>query len=192
MFGFWKQRQPAGIDRSTLVPRIKHVNFVTALKERGIPADQMPPTEPLVADLLVTYAFDLPAMFRIASIADFDRLALRPPEARALAIANLHRQVPKIGTVGGAPLLRVVTGNESEACSLLVDSFWDDQASQVSGELVVAAVSRDVVLFCGRDTPDGLAKLRERAGQVQRQDPVHSLSRHLLTRRDGAWTLFQE
>lgn len=190
MFEFLKRRPPAGLDRSTLVPRIKHRHFLAALRERGIPADQMPATEPLVADLLVTYAFDLPAMFRMASIADLDRLALRPSEARALAIANLRRQVPKIGTVGGSPLLRVVTGNDLEACTLLVDSFWDDAATKVPGALVVAVPSRDVVFFCGSATPDGLAKLRERAGQVHRQEPVHGLGDQFLTRRDGAWTLF--
>jgi hypothetical protein len=60
---------PAQPDRSTLVPRIKHLNFTASLKAMNIPADQLPCTEPLVADLLVTYAFDLPGMFRMASAA---------------------------------------------------------------------------------------------------------------------------
>src|SRR5262249_46797070 len=91
MFGWFKKKPtaPAEPDRSTLVPRIKTLQFTAALKGMDIPADQLPYTEPLVADLLVTYAFDLPGMFRMASGAAIAELGIRPEEARSLAIANL-------------------------------------------------------------------------------------------------------
>src|SRR5262249_23307121 len=54
-------------DRSTIVPRIKHRQFLKSLRDMDVPDDQMPVTEPLVADLLVTYAFDLPGMFQMVT-----------------------------------------------------------------------------------------------------------------------------
>jgi hypothetical protein len=71
MFGFGKSKKtyvPAEPDRSTLVPRIKTPEFLAALRQMQIPADQMPYTEPLVADLLVAYAFDLPDSFQMANV----------------------------------------------------------------------------------------------------------------------------
>ena len=65
MFGFFKKKQLPEPDASQIVPRIKHTNFLQALREMGTGPDDTPVTEPLVADLLVTYAFDLPDMFQM-------------------------------------------------------------------------------------------------------------------------------
>ena len=56
MFGWFKKKNSVAAepDRSTLVPRIKTHHFTAALKGMDIPDDQLPYTEPLVADLLVT------------------------------------------------------------------------------------------------------------------------------------------
>lgn len=190
MFGFWKRRRPAELDRATLVPRIKHTNFLNALRDRSIPQDQMPVTEPLVADLLVTYAFDLPDMFKMASVSDLQRLSIEPVELRRLALTNLRKQLPQIGVAEEPPLKRIVTGQDLEACSLLARSFWEDLAREVPGELVVAVPSRNVVLFCGSQTEGGLGAIQALAEAIRGQEPVHGLSEHLLTWRDGAWVAY--
>ena len=188
MFGFLKKRQPPELSRSTIVPRIKHMNFLKALGDRGIPKDQMPVTEPLVADLLVTYAFDLPDMFKMASIDDLNQLSIDPAELQQLAITNLRRQLPQIGIVDEPPLKRIVTGNDLEACTLLATSFWEGLAGEVPGELVIAVPSRNVVLACGSQAEDGVRTMRTLSAQIRSGEPVHGLSTHLLTWRDGAWT----
>jgi uncharacterized protein YtpQ (UPF0354 family) len=133
VFRFWRKRRQAELDRSMIVPRIKHTNFLGALRDRGVPHDQMPVTEPLVADLLVTYAFDLPEMFKMASGVDLQRLSIAHAELRPLALANLRRQMPRIGIADEPPLRRIVTGNDLEACSLLANSFWDGLAGDMPG-----------------------------------------------------------
>ena len=127
MFGLFKKKptivkQPK--DTSLIVPRIKHINFAAAVRERIKNEDDMPVTEPLVADLLVTYAFDLPDSFQMVRRRDVTELGLPPEQLRAIAIANLKRQVGNFGYQGDPPLVQVVTGNDLEACVLLLDDFW--------------------------------------------------------------------
>lgn len=59
--------------RSLIVPRIKHTNMFAALDETNVPPDERPFTEPLVADLLVAYAFDLPKVFQMFKRSDLQR-----------------------------------------------------------------------------------------------------------------------
>ena len=189
MFGWFKKKStaPTEPDRSTLVPRIKTHQFTAALKGMNVPEDQLPYTEPLVADLLVTYAFDLPGMFQMASGAAIRELGIRPEEARGIAVANLKRQLPEIGFAEHGPVSRIVTGENLEACTLLAETFWDQIAAETDGEVVVSVPSRDVVLFCGSNSADGIAVLRAIAAEVLQEETTHGLTERLLVRRAGRW-----
>jgi uncharacterized protein YtpQ (UPF0354 family) len=191
MIGWFKKMQsPAEPDRLDIVPRIKHTQFLASLREMDVPADQMPVTEPLVGDLLVTYAFDLPGAFQMVSSTDLERLSISPGEIRCIAIANLKRQIPEIGIAEESPLRRIVTGNDLEACTLLADTFWSDMTAEVPGEIVAAVPSRDVLLFCGSQATDGIRAMRELAEEVRRGESTHALSEHLLVWRGGKWLVY--
>src|SRR5215469_6564528 len=149
MFGLFKKKLPVveqPRDTSIIVPRIKHTNFLTVIRERIKDEDDMPVTAPLVADLLVTYAFDLPETFQMVRNRDVRDLNLSPEQLRAAAVANLKREVGDFGYQGDPPLVRVVTGNDLEACVLLLDDFWKMLAGKVPPEIVVGAPTRDVLL----------------------------------------------
>lgn len=193
MFGWFKKKAPvaAGPDRSSIVPRIKTLQFTAALKELNIPEDQLPYTEPLVADLLITYAFDLPGMFQMASGAAIAEIGIRPEEARSLAIANLKRQLPQIGSQENGPIQRIVTGDNLEACTLLAGPYWDQVAAQTPGEVVVAVPSRDVVFFCSSRSSEGIAMLRARSAERLQQESTHGLTDRLLVWRNGMWEEFR-
>jgi hypothetical protein len=77
MFDLFKKKPAASEpDTSAIVPRIKHTNFLVALRDIVKKPDDMPVTEPLVGDLLVTYAFDLPEMFQMFCARDRQRLVV--------------------------------------------------------------------------------------------------------------------
>jgi uncharacterized protein YtpQ (UPF0354 family) len=194
MFGWFKKRAPAlpVLDRSMLVPRIKNLNFSAALKEMQIPEDQLPYTEPLVADLLVSYAFDLPHTFEMASLASMAELGIRQDEARAIAIDNLKRQLPDIGFTEQGPLVQVVTGRNLEACTLLAGRTWDEIAAEAEGEVVAAVPSRDVVLFCRSNSEAAVAALRALAAEVFSGETTHALTKRLLAWRDHRWVDFDD
>lgn len=193
MFGWFKKKDPVASepDRSSVVPRIKTLKFTAALKGMGIPEDQLPFTEPLVADLLVTYAFDLPGMFQMASGAAIAELGIRPEETRSVAIENLRRQLPQIGCQELGEVNRIVTGENLEACTLLAGSYWEQVAANMPGEVVVAVPSRDVVLFCSSQSPEGIATLRELSLEVLEQAGTHALTERLLVWRQKKWAEFR-
>jgi uncharacterized protein YtpQ (UPF0354 family) len=193
MFNLFKKKTTADPDSSCIVPRIKHTNMLPALSEMKIPPEQLPYTEPLVADLLVAYAFDLPALFQIITKADLQRLDLTPGELRRIALTNLRPQVRDIKTEGqGAPVMMLTVGKDLGACLLLIDEVWMDLANQVPGEVVVAVPTRGVVLITSSEWPEGLALMRELTDGAQEREGTHSLSKHFLVRRQDVWLTFQE
>ncbi|MCW3053362.1 MAG: hypothetical protein JWN14_2532 [Chthonomonadales bacterium] len=72
------EQNPAEPGRETIVPRIKSTQMLVTLANMGYPTDQLPVTEPLVADLLISYAFDLPQTFQMVTPHHLERLAIQP------------------------------------------------------------------------------------------------------------------
>src|SRR5262249_14613349 len=175
---------------STIVPRIKHRQFLKSLRDMDVPDDQMPVTEPLVADLLVTYAFDLPGMFQMVTYAAMKVLGIAATDIRQLAVANLREQLPQIGIATEEPLRRIVTGENLEACVLLATRFWDDVAGQTEGNVVAVVPSRDLILFCSSKSGEGIGLLRGAAEVVLSSEGTHGLSKQLLTWRNGKWAKY--
>src|SRR5262249_6649927 len=169
----------------------KHTQFLASLQEMGVPADELPVTEPFVGDLLITYAFDLPGIFEMVSNAELERLAIRPGELRGIAISNLKRQLPEIGIEERLPCGGIGTGTNLEACRLLAATFWNDVASEMPGEVVAAVPSRDVLLFCSSQEADGLQALQELAAEVRQAESTHALSEHLFVWQQGRWVVFR-
>ena len=189
MFGLFKRKAaPVGPNRSVLIPRIRTCEFLKALQRRNIPTDHAPYTEPLAADLLVTFAFDLPGTYLMASNADIRQLGVPVAEVRALAVANLKRQIPTIKFVQHGPVCRIVTPVENmEACTLLDRTFWEQIARDTGGEVVASAPSRDVVLFCDGGSVEDIAALRRSAAEALMNAARNALSDRLLVWRGGSW-----
>jgi uncharacterized protein YtpQ (UPF0354 family) len=192
MFGKSRKKKDPEADPSTLVPRIKTHQFTKALRDMDIPADQMPYTEPLVADLLVAYAFDLPDLFMMASREAIANLGVPKADLRKLALTNLKRQLPEIGVAEHGPVRRVVTGENLEACILLASKFWDEIAGETDGEVVAVVPTRDDLLFCGSESEEGVDALRIVAEELVGEGDTHALSDRLLVWRDGWWAEFDE
>jgi len=182
---------PSEPGRTEIVPRIKSTQMLTYLAERGYSRDQVPVTEPLVGDLVISYAFDLPQMFQMVTPYHLERLSIKPGELRAIAIANLKRQLPQIGMTEKPPVMRVVTGNDLEACVLLADSWWNDIAAKTPGEIVASVPNRDTLLYCSSQSAEGLRALREFTDEAYASETTHALSKHLFVWRKGHWALFQ-
>lgn len=192
---FKKQPQTEAVpdkpDASTIVPRIKNVAFLEALAAH-VPREQWPHTEPFIADLLITYAFDLPEAFQSVMAHDMQRLSLNVMDLRDLAINNLRHQIREIRRGGEPPLLQVVVGEDLEACILLLDEFWQKLEGKVPGEIVVAVPARHVLLVTGSESDEGLQLMRQHTADEFAAADNHALTQSLLVRRNGSWAVFEE
>lgn len=194
MFDLFKKKPeppptPA-VSRDTLVPRIRHVDFLRALQAHGIPADQMPVTQPLCGELLVSFAFDLPEQFVMATPPLLAQAGIGLEELGTLARANLKgRFSAQLLRTEHDGLMTVQAGDGFEAVLLILDGFWDQHVrSVVAGDIVAAAPRLDVLLIADAAVPGAVEALRERAADVLRSSTdSHGLSALPLLRRDGGW-----
>ena len=196
MFGLFKKKPSAPpampvLRAEQLQPRIKHINFLKALQAAGVPADQQPSHAPLCGELIVTYAFDLPDSFMMATTRLVEQAGVSTAELPGLAQANLERALPEPQFFAKDGCNIAVTGNDLEATLLLVDKVWSDMAQHVHGEILVSVPRRDRILMCDSANPVALSTLRAQAQEFfDEQNDAHRLSTQLMVRRQGGWTLF--
>lgn len=195
MFGlFKKNRAPAPaaptLTRQQLVPRIKHLNFIRALDRAGVPPDKRPLTAPLCGELLVTYAFDLPDSFMMATPGMLAQAGIGSDEVAGLALANLKRTLPAPQFFAKDRCGLAHTGDNLEATLLLVDSVWTEMAGNFNGDILVTVPRRDRLLLCDSADAQACAVLAAMTAEFtnEHQDS-HALSTQVMARRDGAWCL---
>jgi len=180
-------------DPASILPRIRHVDFLAAVKQTEVPESQLPVTQLFVADLLITYAFNLPTQFQIVTAEDAGRLGLDAMELHQLAVTNLMEQLPDGVRFGGqAPVFTVSTGEDLEACTLLIKELWEQFSGHLAGEIVVGVPCRDVVIVSSTEFEDGIAHLRKVVPEGCRGEEIHGLSEQLFVWRDGFWQVFDK
>jgi uncharacterized protein YtpQ (UPF0354 family) len=192
MFGLFRKKAPkVELDPSQLVPRIKHADFLDQLRASGIPEEQMPVVEPLVGDLLVTYAFDMPDTFVMATPPLLAKAGVPPGSPRELALTNLRRICPDVSVQRLGSVYRFAMDGNYDACALLSDQLWRNQGELISGEAVACVPARDLLLFCDSNSPEGLEQMADLARDAFLQAAQHALSRQLLRKTDQGWELFE-
>ena len=145
--------------------------------------------EHLVADLWIVYAIDWPEKIVSLKKSDFERLRLRESELRTLAISNLKRILPPIELHGEGPLYMLTAGADYVASLVLFDDLWDEMRPRVDGEIVAAVPSRDVLLFTGSRSPEGICSMRSRVDRITKTGN-YLVSPSMIRRHEGAWLLF--
>src|SRR5262249_51649306 len=125
--------------RSDVVPTIKSSEWLA-----GLPTKELA-TTPLVADLVVAYAFDRAQSMRYASRRELEALGLSTSELPAVALVNLRARLPRqLGTRGDGKSFLFVAGGNYEASLLLLDEVWTQLAPNMPGDLIACVLARDV------------------------------------------------
>jgi uncharacterized protein YtpQ (UPF0354 family) len=143
-------------------------------------------SEPLVADLHIVFACDTSQGISYLLEHQRQALGLSAAALRPLAMDNFHRIMPQIEIVGTGPLFMLKADGNYESSLLLADKLWTDTASSVQGELVAAVPARDVLLFTGASSAEGVKQLREAVDRIHSGGP-HVISKTLLVPRNGKW-----
>lgn len=171
--------------REQIIPLIKDSEYLAALDDKAVVI-----SEHLAGDLFIVYAVDWPDHTASLSQSEFEKLGLSMGELRQLAVGNLKGLLPGIECHGdGRSYLMATAGGNYEASTLLLDSFWDQVREDVDGDLVATVPARDVLLFTGSGSAEGLKKMRERAMKIVSTGD-HVVSTTLLRRTNGIWVVF--
>src|SRR5262245_40052084 len=88
--------QPFTMSADQIVPRIVLDLPATAPADYELSGENAPIEQHLVADLSVTYAFDLPGCFKIVARRDLTRLGLDESQIRYLAMQNLDERLKRL------------------------------------------------------------------------------------------------
>ena len=106
-----------------------------------------------------------------------------------IALNNLRRILPDVDYREEGSFYEVEAGDVYVASVLLMDEVWDQVAGKVDGDLVAVAPARDVLLFTGSESPEGLQAIRSRARDIVTSGH-HVISDTLLRRVEGRWVNF--
>jgi uncharacterized protein YtpQ (UPF0354 family) len=170
------------VDPGQIIPIIKDATYIESDREKMV-------IEHLVADIYCVYAVDYPDRTMTLTKEILSGLGIEQSSLRGLSIENLQAILPATECHGEGPWYFLSAGNDYVASLLLFDGLWDQLTEIVHGDPVAAVPARDVLLFTGSESPEGLAAIRTRATDIARNGD-HVISETLLRRRDGRWSAF--
>lgn len=171
------------IERRQLIPTIKDKAYVDNYSQITV-------HEHYAADLYCVYAIDREDSIKTIGPKELDTLQVDRESLRTVALDNLRAILPPAECHGEGPWFFLTAGNDYVASLILFDNLWDEQlAGLVEGDLVAVVPSRDVVLFTGSGSTEGIAAIRQRAKDIVATGD-HIISDTLLRRSKGRWSAF--
>lgn len=185
MFSFFKKRKPAPL----VVPRIKHVNFVEAINAiPGMNDKSRPLAEPIVGDLLVTYAIDMGYSYMAVTPAVLKEHRLEQAGMRALAMGNALSVLGGVTVETNGAVHEMTADDNMAACTILFPELWRQVEQEINAMPIVSFPHRDCVLYTRSDSPAGIEELKRTIDGVDFNE-THALSKLLFQPAPDGWTV---
>ncbi len=172
------------LDRNSIVAIIKDSQYIAMFNPQNMAVH-----EHLCGDLWIVYAEDLPESISSLNAERLKLAGVSDSELKEVAKTNLTRILPAAERHGDGPWYLLVAGGDYSASLLLFDEMWNDLESSVAGKIVAVVPARDLVLYTGSDSPEGVAVIRERAKDIVASGD-HVISETLIMRTAGKWEVF--
>jgi len=137
--------------------------------------------QPLLGELIVAYAEDLPKSLQYVKRGDLG--GLDEASLRARALANLEGRASALTIVGGEGRYRVELDGFFDVSLILIASTWVQHLS-LAGDPVFAVPCRDQLMVCGSDDHQAVAELAEMAPRIAAEN-AYAISGQLLVLRGG-------
>lgn len=162
--------------------------------ERQIP-EALAWTKPFAGDLRTVFVADFGDAIATLRPDDLETMGLSEEAARERALANMREafgpirhelflaegRVWKVNTATNG-----IASDSHDNARLILHDLWAPIRAQVRGELVVAAPTRDIVLFTGTEEPQGLRGIGYLATEMWHGEP-HPVSPQLVRWTAGGW-----
>jgi uncharacterized protein YtpQ (UPF0354 family) len=153
-----------GVDEESILPMLKNQAWVEQVaarqQEKGLEPETLV-VMPFLADLAVVLAEDAPDIMRPLVMDELEPLGLGKEAAFGLALHNLERVAKGFQLRQMAPGLMCLAGNDAyDASRVLLHPHWQELLDQVEGDLILAPIGRDLILFTGSENKDGLGTMQ--------------------------------
>lgn len=140
---------------------------------------------PVVDDLRLLLVMDTPVATRFLSEKDLAALGVTRDGARERALENLRRRSPGFKISEVAPQLYALSANDAyDSAMFLLQPEWHHLIARLGSAPVVAPIGRDIVLFTGVDSADGIKNL-SLILTVERREPAAA---YPITTQPYRWT----
>ena len=186
-----------GLDLELLMPVVKTTDWLaTVIEQRkaldtdpnkhssggaGKGSDKDLVVQPLLGELIVAYAEDLPKSLQYVKRGDLG--SLDEAGLRARALANLEGRASALTIVGGEGRYRIELDGFFDVSLILIASTWVQHLS-LAGDPVFAVPCRDQLMVCGSDDHQAVAELAEMAPRIAAEN-AYAISGQLLVLRGG-------
>lgn len=137
--------------------------------------------QPLLGDLIVTYAQDLPSSLEYVTRGDLR--GLDEASLRAHALANLEGRSSALTIVGGDGRYRIELDGFFDVSLILIASTWVQHLS-LAGDPVFALPCRDQLMVCGSEDRQAVTELAEMARRIAAES-AYAITGQLLVLRGG-------
>jgi uncharacterized protein YtpQ (UPF0354 family) len=177
--------EPIPLETTQIVATVKDSQYVGTFEPKS---DQV--TEHLCGDLWIVYAQDLPDRILTVKREMLNKIGIDDAALRKVAMENLRRIMPAAEQHGEGPWFFLTAGGDYTASLLLFDGLWEDLADSVDGHLVAVAPARDVLLYTGSNSHEGLKAIREQAAHVVATGN-YVVTDTLIVRAGDRWEVFK-
>ena len=177
---------------TSIVPMIKDIEYFNeSLKNnsRKQPSDAPFVSEHFVGDLWIVYAIDSEAAILTLMKTQLEQLKLEFSQLKPLAVENLKRILPPVEQYGEGPVFMLTAGGDYVASLLLLDEIWQQCKESVEGDIVAAVPSRDVLMFTGSNSQEGILALRKAVDNLS-QNSAYLISNTMLRLHSDGWKVY--
>lgn len=171
----------------SIVPTIKDQEYLDLARRQTGKLSLV--EEHLAGDLWIVYAVDSPDAILSLQQSQFEKLGIERHKLKQVAIENLRRILPPIEQHGGDPYYMLTAGGDYVASLILLDDLWVELANNVKGNVVAGIPSRDVLLYTGDQSPEGIAGMRKAIEKITATGG-YLISTTMLRRHSNSWKVF--
>ena len=187
MFSFFKKKLERQKANPIVVARIKNNNFLSAVNSiQGMTEENIPIVEPIVGDLLLTYAIDTgenyisisPTILKDYNLSKTDLLNLSKRHG-----LNILKDL-RINTDG--QIYQLAAAENMTACTILFSELWQQIESELGCNVIVSFAHRDSVLYARTDSESSINALKVFVSKMDFTE-THALSEKFFRLNDGQW-----
>jgi uncharacterized protein YtpQ (UPF0354 family) len=186
-----EQNNCANSNSYKIVPRVKNSNYLNVIQNvtNGV-EESIPVTEPLVGDLVLTYAIDLGESYVALSKSSAKDFNVSMDNVRQTAEVNALSSLKGIQVNPHGKVFELACSDNMMACSILFPALWDQIEGEIGGPVIIGVPHRDTVLYAHADDKEAIEELISAMARFDFEE-THALSKLLFVRDNNEWRKFQ-